>query len=434
MNSIEQIYRLGELCDFEKGKTGIASAIPGDYPLITTGQYQKTASNFDFDSEAVCVPLVSSTGHGKKSLNYIHYINGKFALGTILVAVTSKDKDVLLPEYLHIYLLRNKDNLIVPLMRGAANVSLSIKDLANIEIKLPEISEQKRIIKQSKTVDGFKKKITIETELQGNLLAQLRQSILQEAIEGKLTAEWRKNNPVIKGDPDYDAAALLEKIKEEKERLIKEGKIKREKPLPPIKPEEIPFPLPEGWVWTRLGEVALTINRGISPLYSGKSYKKILNQKCVRLGYLDQSFAKTVEDHWEQSIDVSFRIANFDLLVNSTGDGTIGRCAIASINEEGLLFDSHILRVRFFTNHISSLYVQIINSGFVQDQIKKKKRATTTKQTELGVNNLSSFLFPLLGLKEISQLDFKLNQMFSVLVNSQKELQKQIDAIKLLKT
>ena len=94
-----------------------------------------------------------------------------------------------------------------------------------------------------------------EISNQQTYLTKLRQAILQEAIEGKLTAGWRVKNPVEKGNPNTDAAALLETIKTEKQKLIAEGKIKKEKPLTPINPDDVPFCLPDGWVWVRLGEV-----------------------------------------------------------------------------------------------------------------------------------------------------------------------------------
>src|SRR5690606_6651558 len=76
----------------------------------------------------------------------------------------------------------------------------------------------------------------------------LRQTILSLAVRGKLVPQ----------DPnDEPASVLLEKIKEEKERLVKEGKIRKQKPLPPIKEEEIPYEVPEGWEWVRLGEIGI---------------------------------------------------------------------------------------------------------------------------------------------------------------------------------
>ena len=66
-------YSIGELCTITKGSTSIMKAVPGPYPLVTTGPERKSSIDYDFDDEAVCIPLVSSTGHGHKSLNYIHY-------------------------------------------------------------------------------------------------------------------------------------------------------------------------------------------------------------------------------------------------------------------------------------------------------------------------------------------------------------------------
>ncbi|NLG19276.1 MAG: hypothetical protein GX556_18285 [Fibrobacter sp.] len=250
-----EYYSIGELCSITKGSTGIMKAVPGPYPLVTTGPDRKSSSDYEFDDEAVCIPLVSSTGHGHKSLNYIHYQSGKFALGTILAAVIPKDTSVLSAEYLQRYLFFFKDQLVVSLMKGAANVSLAVRDIAKIQVPVPPISKQKEFIELFNKAENGKLSLLHENQNQFAYLTKLRQAILQEAIEGTLTADWRKENPVRKGDPDYDAEALLEKIQAEKEKLIKEGNIKKQKPLAPIKLEEVPFDLPEGWIWTRLGEV-----------------------------------------------------------------------------------------------------------------------------------------------------------------------------------
>ena len=139
------LVKIGDLCRIEKGQTGIQSALPGKYPLVTTGEERKSADSYQFDVAAVCIPLVSSTGHGKKSLNYVHYQEGKFALGTILAAVIPNDPQVLNAAYLQRYLQAYKDVTIVPWMKGAANVSLAMRDIARIEIPLPPIDEQQKI-------------------------------------------------------------------------------------------------------------------------------------------------------------------------------------------------------------------------------------------------------------------------------------------------
>jgi type I restriction enzyme S subunit len=249
-------FTIGEICNIEKGETGIASATPGDYPLVNTSAARKSCDTYQFDTEAVCIPLVSSTGHGKKTLNYVHYQKGKFALGTILAAVIPKEPHKLSAAFLHRYLQFNKDWKIVPLMKGAANVSLAIKDIAKIEVPVPPINEQTSFIGLFNKLNDSSTKLQDEFSTQSFYLALLRQAILQEAIEGKLTADWRKKHPELIGGKNH-ASKLLEKIKAEKERLIKERKIKKDKPLPPITNEEKPFDLQEGWIWTRLGETII---------------------------------------------------------------------------------------------------------------------------------------------------------------------------------
>src|SRR3989338_2500791 len=95
--------KIGDVCTIEKGVTGLAKALSGDYPLVTTGAERKTSRDYQFDTKAVCIPLVSSTGHGKKTLNYVHYQEGKFALGSILSAVVPRDETILVARYLHVY-------------------------------------------------------------------------------------------------------------------------------------------------------------------------------------------------------------------------------------------------------------------------------------------------------------------------------------------
>ena len=91
-----------------------------------------------------------------------------------------------------------------------------IKDIAKVEIPLPSIEKQHELSELFVETQKKYKELLEESEKQKSYAKQLRQNILQEAIEGKLTEEWRKENPVVKGNPDFDAEALFEKIQEEK--------------------------------------------------------------------------------------------------------------------------------------------------------------------------------------------------------------------------
>jgi len=149
--------RLGDLCTITKGKSPTTKTPPGPYPLVTTAEERKSADSYQFDSEAVCVPLVSSTGHGHASLKRVHYQSGKFALANILAAVQVKVDSILSTRFLARYLMHFKDQLIVPLMTGTANMSLSVDRLAKLEVSFPPLVEQERIVRLLDEADAIRK-------------------------------------------------------------------------------------------------------------------------------------------------------------------------------------------------------------------------------------------------------------------------------------
>jgi type I restriction enzyme, S subunit len=135
-------------------------------------------------------------------------------------------------------------------VKGGIKTEIKPKHLLPLEIDLPDINEQRKILSHFKNVETEDDELKQELTHQQTLLKKLRQQILQEAIEGKLTADWRAENPDVE-----PAGELLARIQAEKNQLIKDKKIKKQKPLPPISEEEKPFDLPEGWVWCRLQDV-----------------------------------------------------------------------------------------------------------------------------------------------------------------------------------
>lgn len=139
--------KLADCCVLEKGNTPIQKAIPGEFPLVVTTEERKSCNTYQFDKPTVCIPLVSSRGHGVASLNSLYYQEGKFALGNILCGVTPVNSDELSAKFLFYYLNHKKDTLIVPLMRGGANVSLTVDSLKRVKVPVPPISVQREIVR-----------------------------------------------------------------------------------------------------------------------------------------------------------------------------------------------------------------------------------------------------------------------------------------------
>ena len=138
--------RLEECCTLVKGKTPIQKAEPGEYPLVVTTNERKTCNTYQFDRPTVCIPLISSRGHGVASLNSVYYQEGKFALGNILCGVTPNDEDYLSAKFLFEYLNYKKDTLLVPLMKGGANVSMTVDSLKRVSVPVPPMQVQMEVV------------------------------------------------------------------------------------------------------------------------------------------------------------------------------------------------------------------------------------------------------------------------------------------------
>ena len=139
---------------------------------------------------------------------------------------------------------------------GSVIKNIPLKALRECIIPLPPLEEQSRIAAKIAQLFALLRKVESSTQQYAKLQSLLKSKVLDLAMRGKL----------VKQDPhDEPASVLLEKIKAEKEQLIKEKKIKKSKPLPPITDEEKPFELPDSWEWVRLGEVNTYIGKNIHP-------------------------------------------------------------------------------------------------------------------------------------------------------------------------
>lgn len=180
----------------------------------------------------------------------------------------SVDTSIIEMEYLRKFLLSDQFFEKVRKLKvvGSAQKSIHERDLLAIEIYLPDKDSQLEMCKRFRILDSEQMQLSQELTHQQTLLKKLRQQILQEAIEGKLTADWRAKNPDVE-----PASELLKRIAAEKAQLVKDRKIRAQKPLPPITDAEKPFELPQGWVWCRLADIA-NVGTGATPLTSDTSY------------------------------------------------------------------------------------------------------------------------------------------------------------------
>jgi len=134
-----------KFCEIINGKYPTQKTKPGKYPLVVTAKERKSSETYQINAKAICIPKVSSTGHGHASIKRIHYEEGEFALANIMFALIPDEK-ICNPKYLFHLLSHKKDELLVPLMTGSANVSLDPKEVKSIKLDLPSISKQEHVI------------------------------------------------------------------------------------------------------------------------------------------------------------------------------------------------------------------------------------------------------------------------------------------------
>ena len=234
----------------------------------------------------------------------------------------------------------------------------------------------------------------------------LRERILDLAMRGKLVPQ----------DPnDEPASVLLEKIKAEKEELVKEKKIKKTKSLPEITDDEKPFDIPDSWEWVRLGDLGNYIQRGRSPKYDkNNTTHPIISQKCVQWDNISLEHAKYITEEFFEKLEEYRFVKKNDILWNSTGTGTVGRLNIVKEDLNHVPVDSHVTLIRTNDQVFSDYVYYYLMSPQIQNNLGDFLTGTT-KQKELGLTNILKVEVPLPPFSEQSRIAAKIAQLFALL-------------------
>ena len=287
---------------------------------------------------------------------------------------------------------------------------LAIARIENILVALPPILEQYRIVSKVEEilalVDQYEVAYSEVNSLNNSFSDLLKKSILQEAVQGKL---------VLQDPNDEPASVLLERIRAEKQALIKAGKIKKDKnesvifrrdnshyeKLNGIErciDDEIPFDIPDNWEWCRLYSIAKKdIKRGKSPKYSECGQNLVFSQKCnTKHGTINLLLAKYLDEVTFTKYPTEEYLTNNDIIINSTGHGTLGRvgffCGNDRISNAIIVPDSHITIIRCFET-VTNKYIFYILK-FYQPFLEKLGEGSTN-QTELKPATIANLLIPI---------------------------------------
>ncbi len=243
----------------------------------------------------------------------------------------------------------------------------------------------------------------------------LKQTILQLAVMGKLVPQDSNDEP---------ASELLKRIAQEKAQLVKDGKMKKQKPLPPISDEEKPFELPDGWEWVKLGNILHDIKYGTSQ----KCDYNILGYPVLRIPNIVKGIIDLADIKYGALTDSELKDLTLNkndlLFIRSNGSTNIvGQSTLVQHDLKDHAYAGYIIRVRLHNEYINARYINMVmKSNLIREQIEGPIR-TTTGVKNINSNELMGLLVPLPPKNEQGIIIKKINEIDTTLSNLKVSIQ-----------
>jgi type I restriction enzyme S subunit len=269
-------------------------------------------------------------------------------------------------------------------------------------------------------------------------IKKLRETVLQLAVQGKLTADWRTCHPGL-AEGSHHASELLKRIQEEKARLIKDKKIKKEKALPAITDEEIPYELPDGWVWCRFGDLITFLN---GYAFKSSTYVPLSEYQIIRLGNVksDNFLINTKEAYVPESIGketLAYQLCKNDILTTLTGTkDKRDYCYTCIVKEEHLedkvlLLNQRVGCIRAIDKSASELLNKFLKSEIILNQLFVTETGTAN-QGNIGSTSFKNLVFPHPPLEEQKAIVEKVNALMELCDGLEQGVQESEEHSKLL--
>ena len=285
--------------------------------------------------------------------------------------------------------------------RGVGIQGLSNEAIHKVMLPLPPLAEQKRIVAKIEEllpyIHRYEESWLKLEALNSRFPSDMKKSLLQYAIQGKLVEQRPEEGT---------AEELFEQIQKEKQRLIADGKIKKEKPLPEITEEEKPFDIPESWKWVRWGDLSESIQYGFNA--PAKSSGRI---KMVRISDIQDGKVlwESVPfcDIQENEIP-NYLLKKNDILFARTG-GTVGKSHLVKDVPEEAVYAGYLIRTQYSESLCPEYLKYFMESALYWTQLKNGTIATA--QPNCNGQTLSKMILPLPPLAEQKRIVAKLEQL-----------------------
>ena len=390
------MIEIGKLFNIEKGSLQSSKCTPGQYAFITAGEEWKTHIEYTHDCEALVFAMAASG-----SLGRTHYVNGKFIASDLCFILTPKKEYIskVNLRFYSFYFNTYRERIVKATATGTSKLAINRKSFSNYQIYLVDIERQNQLLHKLDKMKSISDGLLQTIQQQQKYAEMLRQSVLQQAVEGKLCEQ----------DPnDEPASVLLEKIKAEKERLIAEKKIKKQKPLPPISEEEKPFALPKGWEWCRLGNVC-DISDGThqTPSYVEAGMPFMSAQNIKPFKFMPHKCRMVSNNDYEQYIK-NTKPEKGDILMARVGAG-IGEAAIIDTEIDFAIYVSLCLMKPFLHTYDMNYLLVWLNGYYGRNSSKKNTLGKGTSQGNLNLNLIRGFVIPFPPIQEQLRIISRVN-------------------------
>ncbi len=340
--------------------------------------------------------------------------------------------------------------------RGIKN-SFRLSDVSLLYVPLPPLAEQRCIVAkidelmalcdrlEAERNERNQKRLTVHTTAMNRLLtsqdkesfsaswsfitkhfselysvsqnvAELKKAILQLAVMGKLVPQDPKDQP---------ASALLKEIEAEKKRLVKAGKIKEQKPLPPIKPEEAPYELPTAWAWVRLGELVSRSEAGWSPSCESRraapNEPGVLKISAVSWGFFDESQNKALPKNLKPVTEHEVQVGDFLLSRANTAE-LVAKSVIVKQTRPKLYICDKIIRLKISSLLDCDFACMVNNSASSRSYYISKASGTSSSMQNVSRQTVLELPFPLPPLAEQRRIVAKIDRLMAFCDDLEKQI------------
>ncbi len=359
-----------------------------------------------FSNGDIGVAKITPCFQNRKSVIFRNLINGVGA-GTTELSIVRVVNETLLREYL-LWFFKSEHFISngIKSFTGTAGQQRIHKDyLSECPISLPPLAEQKRIVAKIEEllplIDRYEQAWTKLEAFNKRFPGDMQKSLLQLAIQGKLVPQRPEEGT---------GEELYQQIQAKKAKLIKDGKIKKEKPLPEITEDKVPFEIPESWKWVHLGAVINMLSG-----FAFKSEDFLANGKYrllrgINLGVGNIRWDETVYVDTINEIQDGFRVRRGDILLGLDRPWISEGIRVAVFNEEeDVLLVQRVLRIRETAAITKEYIVMLLMSDYFRHSVESQ--TTGISVPHISPNQVASFVIPLPPLAEQKRIVAKLNEL-----------------------